>query len=110
VLRLIASNRGIHRQRLIINATNRRSGTHFWPFDGFDVPPGRSVVAEVYPSVFRNRYPREERNGDQQDAYTTSRWLKEMDERGALDRYFHPPLNAAEQRLTRREGWILGIG
>ncbi len=31
---------------------------HFWPFDGWDAPPDKSVVAEVYPSIFRNRYPR----------------------------------------------------
>jgi hypothetical protein len=24
---------------------------HFWPFDGWDVPHGRSVLAEVYPSL-----------------------------------------------------------
>jgi hypothetical protein len=68
------------------------------------------VVAEVYSSIFRNQYPTEDRNTDQQDAYTTARWVKEMDERGALERYFHPPLNEEEQRLARREGWILGIG
>jgi hypothetical protein len=82
---------------------------HFWPFDGFDVPPGRSVVAEVYPSIFRNRYPRDDRNGDQQDAYATARWLREMDERQALVRYFHPSLSADDRQLARREGWILGV-
>lgn len=32
----------------------RRVGdrVHFWPFDGWDVPPAHSVVAEVYPSLW----------------------------------------------------------
>ena len=29
-------------------------GVHFWPFDGWDVPAGRSAVAEVYPSLKRS--------------------------------------------------------
>jgi hypothetical protein len=40
----------------------------------------------------------------------TARWLEEIDERGALDGYFRPPLTEDEQDLARREGWILGIG
>ncbi len=30
---------------------------HFWPFDGFAVPAGRSVVAEVYPRVLGGGTP-----------------------------------------------------
>jgi hypothetical protein len=29
---------------------------HFWPFDGWQPPAGKAVIAEVYPSIFRNRY------------------------------------------------------
>jgi hypothetical protein len=29
----------------------RVTRVHFWPFDGWDVPAGRSVVVEVYPSL-----------------------------------------------------------
>jgi hypothetical protein len=25
---------------------------HFWPFDGWDIPPGRSAIAEVYPALW----------------------------------------------------------
>lgn len=82
---------------------------HFWPFDGWDIPTNSSVIAAVYPSIFRNRYAREDRNGDQQDAYAIARWLKEIDERGFLERYFHPPLTDEEQRIAELEGWILGI-
>lgn len=82
---------------------------HFWPFDGFDIPDGKSVIAEVYPSIFRNRYPREKRTQDQQDAYSVARWLKESNERGILQHYFHPPLTAEEKQVALLEGWILGI-
>ena len=41
---------------------------HFWPFDGWDLAPGRSVVAEIYRSLWRHAYPAEGCTGDQQDA------------------------------------------
>ena len=28
-----------------------RSKTHFWPFDGFNVPEDKSVVVEVFPTL-----------------------------------------------------------
>ena len=37
---------------------------HFWPFGGWDIPVGRSVVAEVYPSPWRRSFAREGRNAD----------------------------------------------
>ena len=40
----------------------------FWPFDGWVVPPGRSCVVEVYPSLWSRSFPSEERNRDQHDA------------------------------------------
>lgn len=83
---------------------------HFWPFDGWQPAPGKAVIAEVYPSIFRRRYPAEGRSGDQQDAYAVARWMAEMDDRGALARYFAPPLSEEEQRIAALEGWILGVG
>lgn len=82
---------------------------HFWPFDGWDVPEDRSVIVEAYPAIFRRRYPAEERGPDAQDAYAIARWLRDRDDRGLLDHYFHPPLTEAEARQARREGWIIGI-
>jgi len=82
---------------------------HFWPFDGWDVPNGTSVIAEVYPSILRRRYATEGRSPDQQDAYVTARWLQECASRGTLDRYFHPPLTPEEGAKAQLEGWILGI-
>ena len=85
---------------------------HFWPFDGFEVPAGRSVVAEVYPRVFRRRYPPPPPpplNPDERDAWLVCRWLKDRDEKGCLALYFQPPLDDAEARQARVEGWILGV-
>jgi hypothetical protein len=45
---------------------------HFWPFDGWEIPKGKSVVAEVYPSLwtrtcrpqrFSERFPQPEPDG-----------------------------------------------
>lgn len=82
---------------------------HIWPFDGWQVPAGKAVLVEVYPSIFRHRYPREGRTPDQQDAYATARWMQEMHARGALDGYFTPPLSVAERAVAELEGWIFGV-
>lgn len=82
---------------------------HFWPFDGWLPPAGKSVIAEVYPSIFRNRYPKENRTPDEQDAYVVARWLAEMAGRGELGRYWSPPLTGEERAVAEREGWILGV-
>jgi len=81
----------------------------FWPFDGWDPPPGKHVIAEVYPSLFRNRYRDSGLEGDQLDAYAVATWMRDMAARGALDRYFRPPLTLAEKKTARLEGWILGV-
>jgi len=62
---------------------------------------------EAYPSIFRNRYPREKRNADEHDAYAVARWLAESSARGVLERYFDPPLTVHEQAVAAREGWML---
>lgn len=83
---------------------------HFWPFDGWQVPNEMCVIAEAYPSIFKKRYhPSVGQTSHQQDACAIARWLKEMDERAFLERYFDPPLTGEEQRVADLEGWILGI-
>jgi len=83
---------------------------HFGLFDGWKVPKRRSVIAEVFPSILRRRFPREDRTADQHDSYAISRWLKEMDVGMTLDEvYFDPPLNQDEQEIAELEGWILGV-
>ncbi len=83
---------------------------HFWPFDGWTPAQGKCVIAEVYPSVLRRRYDRDQRSVDEHDAYSVARWLAESDARGILDHYFDPPLTAHEREVANIEGWILGIG
>lgn len=82
---------------------------HFWPFDGFDVPKGRSVIAEAYPALYKRRYEKEGRIPDEHDAWSVAAWLRDADQRGILDNYFHPPLTLPEQKQARLEGWILGV-
>jgi hypothetical protein len=81
----------------------------FWPFDGWQPPDGVSVIAEVYPSIFRNRYPKDGCTPDERDAYSVARWLEESARRGILGRYFDPPLTLPERRSAALEGWIFGI-
>jgi hypothetical protein len=102
-----SSHAGIPWLKRIREAVGER--VHFWPYDGWTPTKGKSVIAEVYPSILRNRYPREGRWSDEQDAYAVSRWLSETAARGALDRYMEPPLTREERLVADREGWILGI-
>ena len=82
---------------------------HFWPFDGWDIRPGASVVAEIYPSLWSRSVPREGRSPDQQDAYAAAEWMHRTDGDGSLARFFNPSLEPAERSTARIEGWILGI-
>lgn len=86
-----------------------RSHVHFWPFDGFDVPEGKSVIAEAYPALYKRRFPREDRSPDEHDAWSTAAWIQEADRRGILDRYFESPLSLTERKQAELEGWILGV-
>jgi len=88
----------------------RRTGdsVHFWPFDGFDLPAQKSVIAEVYPSCWRRSFPQEDRTPDQHDAYSIAAWMQRADRDGHLSGYLHPSLNVEEKRLAQIEGWILG--
>lgn len=83
---------------------------HFWPFDGFEIPPDKSVIVEIFPSLFRKRYSRKkDHTPDDHDAMCVARWLKEMDLRGQLRTYFDPPLTGEQREIARLEGWILGV-
>ena len=77
---------------------------HFWPFDGWKAPPGKSVVAEVYPALWSHTW-----NSDQHDAYSVTEWLRRSDLDGSLHRFFNPLLNEHESKMAEIEGWILGI-
>lgn len=82
---------------------------YFWPFDGWEPPQSRSVIAEVYPSLWSRSYPREDRSPDQHDAYSVARWMRESDAAGKLSEHFAPALNLIERNTANIEGWILGL-
>lgn len=82
---------------------------HFWPFDGWVVPVGRSAVVEVYPSLWSRSFPREDRTGDQHDAFSVAAWLRQADADGSLAEFLNPPLPPSERKVAEIEGWILGI-
>jgi hypothetical protein len=82
---------------------------HFWPFDGGSVPPGRSVIAEVYPALWSRSYPAEGRTSDQQDAFAIAKWMQAQDCRGNLEPYFYPSIEPHERQKAEIEGWILGV-
>ena len=81
---------------------------HFWPFDGWDIHDGKSVIAEVYPALWNRRFRSEGRSEDEHDAYSIAAWLSHADRNGWLHEYFHPNLDTAEKAQARQEGWILG--
>ena len=86
------------------------NGVHFWPFDGFHPIPGKSVVAEVYPRLFRAGYPCPGGlTKDQYDAWMTCSWLRGNDLGGQLGRYLAPPFTQGECNTVRIEGWMLGL-
>lgn len=89
----------------------RRAGdrVHFWPFQGFEVPRGRSVIAEVRPARLRHRFPQERVSRESHDAYAICAWLQERDRLDLLRPYFTPPLSEQEKERARLEGWILGV-
>jgi len=82
---------------------------HFWPFDGWRVPRGRSVLAEVYPSLWSGRFPRQDRDPHQHDAYSVAEWMRQADGDGSLSRFFNPRMEPHERKTAEIEGWILGV-
>ena len=83
---------------------------HFWPFDGWQVPAGRSALAEVYPALWKHAYPAHGRSPDQHDAFSVAAWLRDADSDGRLARAFNPELTFQERAEAGVEGWILGVG
>jgi hypothetical protein len=68
---------------------------HFWPFDGWDIPAGRSAFAEVYPAVWNRSFANEDLTGDQHDAFTIAGWLSRADRDGSLAAFLKPDLTPA---------------
>ncbi len=82
---------------------------HFWPFDGWDIPAGRSAIVEVYPALWSRGFGREGRTSDQHDAYSVAAWFSRADRDGTLAAFLKPALTPAEQTVAQVEGWILGV-
>lgn len=82
---------------------------HFWPFDGWDIPAGRSAIVEVYPSLWRREFAREDRDDHQHDAFCVASVLARADRDGTLAALLAPELTASERTIAQVEGWILGV-
>ncbi|MGC1862820.1 MAG: N-6 DNA methylase [Methylocystis sp.] len=82
---------------------------HFWPFDGWDIPAGRSAIAEVYPALWSREFDRAERTSDQHDAYSVAAWLSRADRDGSLEAFLKSELSPPERTQAQVEGWILGV-
>jgi hypothetical protein len=81
----------------------------FWPFDGWDIPVGRSTIAEAYPALWSRSFAREVRTGDQHDAYCIAAWLSLADRDSSLAAFLKPDLTPPERTVAQVEGWILGV-
>ena len=82
---------------------------HFWPFDGWDISAGRSAIVEVYPALWNRGFAREERTGDQHDAFSIAAWFSRVDRDGNLADFLNPSLTSSERSVAEVEGWILGV-
>lgn len=82
---------------------------HFWPFDGWEIPHGKSALAEVYPSLWSKGHTREGRTPDQHDAFVAAAWMQQADTTGSLGTYLTPAMLPGEYAVAQLEGWILGV-
>jgi hypothetical protein len=82
---------------------------HFWPFDGWDVPAGRSALAEVDPPLWRRAFGPGQGSHAQQDAFAVAAALARADSDGFLVGWLKPPLPPRERAMAEIEGWILGV-
>lgn len=89
----------------------KRRAVHFWPFDGWSIPPNRSAIVEVYPALWNDQFTQECRNLNehQRDAYSVAAWMVESDRNGRLDKFLKPELKPDEKEQAQIEGWILGV-
>jgi hypothetical protein len=88
---------------------NLGARVHFWPFGGWDIPAGRSVVAKVYPVLWSRNFPSEGRTGDQHDVFAVAEWMHCADLDGSLAEFSKPNLTQNDHSIAQIEGWILGV-
>lgn len=82
---------------------------HFWPFDGWQVPHSKHVIAEMYPALWNKEFPKEDRTQDQHDAFVIATWLQKTDREGLLPDFFEKPNDPRVATIAKLEGWILGM-
>lgn len=82
---------------------------HFWPFDGWDIPLGKSAIVEAYPALWSHEFSTKKLTSDQHDAFTIAAWLARTDQWGTLRAYLNPELSPEECNLAKVEGWIIGV-
>ena len=82
---------------------------HIWPFDGWQIPAGRSAVVEVYPALWKHTFDVNGRTADQHDAYSVAAWLRQADLDGQLVKFLNPALTPPQRTVAEVEGWILGV-
>ncbi len=94
----------IQLKTLIAETGNFGIPVHFWPFDGFEIPPNHHVGIEIYPALY-NKYQKRDLN----DAIETARYFRNQSRTGELFQLFklNPPQRIA--RIIEREGWLPGI-
>ena len=82
---------------------------HFWPFDGWLPAPGRALIAEAYPSLWRCTPAPAGHTADQHDAWVISATLRRLDRDGQLPALLAPALDPETRETAMIEGWILGV-
>jgi hypothetical protein len=102
-----STHAGIPWLRFIRHALGDR--VHFWPFDGWEIPGGKSVVLEAYPKLWSAGFPVGDRTADQHDAYSIAAWLAQASVDGSLMDALQPKLTDSEAAVAQVEGWILGV-
>jgi len=86
-----------------------QGNVHFWPFDGWVVPNGKSAIVEAYPALWNRGFPSEDHTTDQHDAYAIAAYVSQADRENRLQSLFEPTLTPAERTVAVLEGWILGV-
>jgi hypothetical protein len=82
---------------------------HYWPMDGWNCPPGKSVMAEVYPARYAARWPQTTRNRHQHAAYTIAAQMQSADVAGRWSTCTEPVLDPEAKRIGQIEGWMLEL-
>jgi len=92
-----------------------KNKVHFWPFDGWLPAEEKSVVAEVYPSLWNKNFPINAPSQDQHDAWVVAHMLRSKAVSDELMDWFDPErwnkirLSQTEREIASFEGWILGL-